>query len=123
MRTDTALNHRNRVANDLRSLWSHAETFHLSHKEILERKEEIMATIAHCPQWVRQFCRGYDQAIFDVALKDKVETCYLVDGILYSVMKNTDKKKTKDIINRGEGHRLRDITPHLYWRGSEKRFD
>lgn len=49
-----------------------------------------------------------------------VEFCYLVDGVLYSTHKDSDKRKTAEFYDAGKGNVLADAPCAHYWKGSDK---
>ena len=75
MKIDTALNHRNRVKSQLSDLIATAMSCGMESKKITSKKIEIMATIKHCPQWVRSYCDGWFDAQYAIAQR-KLVFCY-----------------------------------------------
>lgn len=74
--------------------------------------------------YVRGLCRAHDADM----MRNYIEFCYIVDGIMYSVDARTVRATTRDYCDKvnpdGGGALLcRDDTPRgLFWRDSDKRF-
>ena len=65
MRIDTALNKQAVAVRSTRSLYSSAYHSGMTHTDILAGKRGIAKQLGNCPEWVRQYVRGYDTALFD----------------------------------------------------------
>jgi hypothetical protein len=52
--------------------------------------------------------------------RENLEFCYLVDGILFSTHRDTDKRKTEEFFQAGKGSYLVDKPSGFIWKGSDK---
>ena len=79
---------------------------------------------AHTQGFVQGLCRAHDADM----VRNHIEFCYIVDGIMYSVDKNSKHATTRDYcekVNPDNGGAVlcQDDTPRgLFWRDSDKRF-
>ena len=121
MRIETSLNHRQRAGTAIADLWSAARIYKMSHEDILKRKKEILSTIAHCPQWVKEYVNGQDSVYFKMHYQH-LEFCYLVEGVLYSTYKKSTRPTTEHFFSRDMGHVLSDAPNAHYYLDSECKF-
>jgi len=84
MRLKTALNHKDRVKQSLQSLHRQTISFKNTLDTHLEYKKEIFKSIDHCPVWVKEYCRGVSDILFD-SFYHHLEFCSkLKDGSIVS---------------------------------------
>ena len=77
-----SLNRRDKAISDLQYLYSRAESFGFTSQKI---NEEYSKIIPQAPAWVRAYVDGYRRALDDALYRDKLEFCYIHEGIRYSV--------------------------------------
>ena len=85
MRINTALNKRDRAISACRNMWGSAAMFGWHHTRILEKRAEIKADLGKCPQWVKAYVDGYEQALADAARRDLVFGYEVPDGQIVTI--------------------------------------
>lgn len=72
------------------------------------------------------YMRGYVWGMMEIhrdrIMREEVEFCYLVDGVLYSTLKETEKRKTDDLYKTHDSlyRVLPDMPSGFIWRGTDK---
>lgn len=109
-------------------IFSMGEICKMSASEIDQRlREQIIDPINYrTPKGKRKhsvFVSGYVAGLIARHRNEtwqKVEFCYLVDGVLYSTHKDSDKRKTAEFYDAGKGSVLADMPCAHFWKGSDK---
>lgn len=124
MNLSTAINHKNRATTQIIDLWHYAKTGKMSHSEILDKKETITKSIAHCPVWVKSYVIGRYDALYDQCFHQELEFCHIVKKVLYTTSKlDTGKPKTERLYKKGLGGYLsKNNNSAFFWRGTDKQF-
>lgn len=97
-------------------------------KTIYSELNRCHGTRAVYSNYIKGFVYGYMRACDSAMMRDKIEFCYIVDGTMYSVWRESTHKTTRDYcekINPESGGAVlcRDDTERgLFWRGTDKRF-
>ena len=121
MKTETALNHRSRAILNLKDSYSIARHAKSTSAEMNVRFNEIMATISHCPTWVREYVRGARSILDDNLYANDLEYGSFVNGEFVSHYRNSGRYYEKlghspaDVCHKG-------INGGHYWKNSEKPF-
>ena len=89
-------------------------TFPLNYKTPAGRRKHSV--------WLAGYAAGYIAAKRNDIWRNKVEFCYLVDGVLYSTHTASTRPTTEQFYARGEGSKLADSYGAHYWIGSDKPF-
>ena len=122
MRIGTALNHRDRASQSLRSLFRTAPMYYSSHDNLMNQYRVISDSIAHCPVWVKSFVEGQYRLLSDLHY-DHLEFCYIQDTgdntppILFSTAKDTLKRSTEEFYKAGKGCDLGKLQSNFFYRG------
>lgn len=80
------------------------------------------------PTWVKGFVCGFAGACDAAMMRNDIEFCYIVDGVMYSVRDNSTHLTTGhycDVVNPETGGAVLcqdDTARGLFWRGTDKRF-
>ena len=90
MRIKTALDHKTRAIRAIESLVSVAKISGMTSEQFNQDSQAILATVAHCPRWVSEYCQGF----LDCERKRIQRECLVVggwvDGQFYSTHSNRD---------------------------------
>lgn len=70
--------------------------------------------------YVHGYVSGLMHAEQQDIMQNHVEFCYLVDGVLFSTHKDTEKRQTEEFYARDAGHELNDKPSGFVWRGTVK---
>tara|TARA_R110002020_G_scaffold34910_1_gene105873 strand:- start:51 stop:425 length:375 start_codon:yes stop_codon:yes gene_type:complete len=123
MKITTALNHKSRAITAIKSLYHTAQLCGMPSADITKKRNEIMLSIAHCPQWVKSSVSGYHECLYDMNFNN-LEFCYELKGILYTTSKiDTGKPSTERLYKKGLGSLLSKANNGaFYWRNTDKRY-
>lgn len=73
--------------------------------------------------YMKGYVYGLIDAQRDQIMRNEVEFCYLVDGVLYTTSKrDTGKPSTEVFYAANRGHVLTDAPSAHYWIGTEKKY-
>lgn len=113
----------------INSIFHMAEICKWNHNELTDRLiEQVIQPLnqrtksgrrRHSP-YVEGYAAGIIAAQRSRIWREKVEFCFLVDGVLYSTWKNTTRRKTQEFYDRNEGHILANAPSSHYWLNSDK---
>lgn len=106
------------------------QTEHLERvqKTIYSELNRCHGTRAVYSNYIKGFVTGYMRACDDAMMRNNIEFCYIVDGTMYSVWRESTHKTTREYcekINPESGGAVlcRDDTERgLFWAGTDKRF-
>lgn len=70
--------------------------------------------------YVHGFVSGLLRAEQNTIMRNDVEFCYLVDGVLFSTHKDTDKRQTEEFYARDAGSELSNAPSGFVWKGTVK---
>ena len=124
MRIETALNHKTRALSSIESMVYAAKVSSITSEQFNQDSQDILATVAHCPRWVRDYCQGY----LDCERKRIQRECLLhggwIDGQFYSTHSDRDEYYANHGIEprawaeKSQGGQVKDSG--LYWAHSLK---
>lgn len=112
-------------------VFSMAKVCHWSSSELSERcnkyltepiNEKYPSGKRKHSTWLAGYVSGLIAANRSIIWREHVEFCYLVDGVLYSTHKDSDKPTTEQFYERGEGNILADSEGRHYWKGTDRAF-
>ncbi len=119
MRLSTAINIQIKLEQRLNDLYSRARTYHMTADKISSESAHIINGIhPKTPRHVKGYLRGYSSAMWRMLYND-LEFCYVIDGKIYSVYRNSERYYEKFGIKPGD---LRDKPCAHFWIGTDKPF-
>jgi len=88
---------------------------------VYDELESRTKTRARYPAFTQGYVRGLIAAEKKALYREKLEFCYLVDGVLYTTSKaETGKPKTEVFYAENTGHLLTHAPNGHYWIGTDK---
>lgn len=85
----TKLNHRDRARRQLIDLISTAKFCGITSKELNDKYIKILESVKHCPQWVREYLRGYHEC----QLAEIYSNCLMFGGYVNGKFYSTHSKR------------------------------
>ena len=85
MKIERSLALRDQAVTRLNDVYSMAEIVGLSSSEVQIRVfNQVNTLIINCPEWVKQYIKGYERCIIDNLYRCELEYGAWVDGVFYS---------------------------------------
>lgn len=90
MNQKTAINHKNRAVQLLVDYYRTVEMFGASHDAITNKYIEVIKTLENCPQWVKSYVSGFNDATRSILERKLVFFYTMPDGNLVTTHKNRE---------------------------------
>lgn len=115
MKIERSLALRDQAVTRLNDVYSMAEIVGLSSSEIQIRVfNQVNTLIINCPEWVKQYIKGYERCIIDNLYRYKLEYGAWVDGVFYSTHSNSSNYYRKSNIEP-QVFSAKHTNPGHYW--------
>jgi hypothetical protein len=112
------------LQEEVRRVFTHASTFHLTDNELLELlQKEVREPLNR--KWKNGkavhslYLKGYVQgavSTYREQLWNEVEFCYRIDGVLYSTHKQTSKRSIDELYNANRANDISNSVGNFYWK-------
>lgn len=101
MRLERAINLQSQLVNSVIDLYSLARACHLTSSQINERFNRLFEPFPKLPNHVRQFVRGYREALTDRLYHQYLQYGYEWNGIVYPANWDTLPEELKEALRKG----------------------
>jgi hypothetical protein len=101
----------------------HAKSLEYINEKIyseLNRKHGKVKPKAVYSAFMHGYVSGLIRAEHNRLYREFLEYCYIVNGVMYSTHKDSDKPKTEEFYARNQGNILADSPNGHVWKGSDK---
>jgi hypothetical protein len=117
------------IGSRVQNSFSMAETVGWSSAQLGRKLEELVYTplshrykngVRKFPQRYYSYARGYADALLAALYLEKLEFCYLHDGVLYSAHHGSKRPTTEVFYQTGRGHILGNCPSGHVWKHKDK---
>lgn len=120
------------ICSRIESIWIQAEQCRMMHPEILLMLETRVWNVlssktpagkARYSRETRGYASGFNAALFQRVMREKLEFCYLgPDGVLFSTHKASKHRLTEEFYKENKGHLLGTYPCTHVWKDTDKPF-
>ena len=119
MEISRALKIRDRGKMAMQNLYSKAQIYGMQHMAINTESMQILKRCKNTPYWVIAYLEGYESALRENLYRHHLEFCYIVEGVRYSIRKDSEMYYEKHGISPRELNEKQEGCGH-YWIKSGK---
>ena len=112
------------LQQEVRRVFTHATTFHLTDNELQELltkevREPLNRTWTNGKPVHSTYLKGYIQGAVDACREQmwqQLEFCYRIDGVLYSTYKKTTKRSIDELYKANRANDITNSIGNFYWK-------